>query len=67
MEISVLHHSIEQLTKAEHTDELKKSDGTHVRIDYKASGIGALCSGPALPREYQFYEKNILFKFKITV
>jgi len=67
MEISVLHHSIEQLTKAEHTDELKKSDGTHIRIDYKVSGIGALCSGPALPEKYQLKEKDILFKFKITV
>ena len=37
MEISVLHHSIEQLTKAEHTDELKNRT---VRIKNRLQGIG---------------------------
>ena len=67
MEISVLHHSIEQLTKAEHTDELKKSDGTHIRIDYKVSGIGSNSCGPQLPEKYQLCEKDIFFKFNISL
>ena len=67
MEISVLHHSIEQLTKAEHTDELKKSDGTHIRIDYKVSGIGSNSCGPQLPEKYRLCEKDIFFKFNISL
>lgn len=65
MEISVLHHSIEDLTKAEHTDELKKSDCTNVRIDYKVSGIGSNSCGPDLADKYRLNEKNISFKFII--
>ena len=67
MEISVLHHSIEGLTKAEHTDELPSPDGTYVRVDYKVSGIGSNSCGPALPEKYQLKEKNISFKIKMSV
>ncbi|MEE1005620.1 MAG: beta-galactosidase domain 4-containing protein, partial [Acutalibacteraceae bacterium] len=67
MEISVLHHSIEALTAAEHTDELKKSDGTHVRVDYKVSGIGSNSCGPALDEKYRLKEKDISFKLTLTV
>ncbi len=67
MEISVLHNSIEQLTKAQHTDELEKSDGTHVRIDYKVSGIGSNSCGPGLLDRYRLSEKDIVFKFIIKI
>ena len=67
MEISVLHHSIEQLTKAEHTDELPTPDGTYVRVDYKVSGIGSNSCGPQLPEKYRLSEKDISFKFKMSV
>lgn len=67
MEISVLHHSIEALTDAEHTDELKKSDGTNVRVDYKVSGIGSASCGPALDEKYRLSEKDILFRFTISL
>ena len=67
MEISVLHHSIEAITAARHTDELKKSDGTHVRIDYKVSGIGSASCGPALDEKYSLREKDISFKFVMSV
>lgn len=67
MEISVLHHSIEQLTKAEHTDELPTPDGTYVRVDYKVSGIGSNSCGPQLPEKYRLSEKDIFFKFKMSL
>ena len=67
MEVSVLHHSIEQLTKAEHTDELVNPDGTYVRVDYKVSGIGSNSCGPTLPEQYRLKEKDISFKIKMSV
>ena len=67
MEISVLHHSIEQLTAARHTDELEKSDYTHVRVDYRVSGIGSNSCGPLADEKYRLTEKNIKFKIKISV
>ena len=62
-----MHHSIEAITAARHTDELKKSDGTHVRIDYKVSGIGSASCGPALDEKYSLREKDISFKFVMSV
>ena len=67
MEISVLHHSTEALAAAEHTDELKKSDGTHIRVDYKVSGIGSNSCGPTLDEKYRLDEKDISFKFTLSV
>ncbi|MBQ9965217.1 MAG: glycoside hydrolase family 2 [Clostridia bacterium] len=67
MEMSVLHHSIEDIYKATHTDELKKSDGTHIRIDYKVSGIGSNSCGPALAEKYQLKEKEISFGFLMEI
>ena len=67
MEISVLHHSIDTLASAEHTDELKKSDGTQVRVDYKVSGIGSNSCGPQLDEKYRLSEKDISFKFTLSV
>lgn len=61
MEISVLGHSIEQLTKAEHTDELSEPYATHVRIDYRVSGIGSNSCGPQTEERYRLSEKQISF------
>ncbi len=66
MEIAVLHHSMEDLIKAQHTDELKKSDGTHVRVDYKVSGIGSNSCGPTTLEKYQLKEKDISFEFTMS-
>lgn len=52
--------------KAEHTDELVKSNATHVRIDYKNSGIGSKSCGPELQEKYRLSEKEIHFGFTIT-
>ncbi|MEE1239977.1 MAG: glycoside hydrolase family 2 TIM barrel-domain containing protein [Acutalibacteraceae bacterium] len=67
MEISVLHHSIDALAAAEHTDQLKKSDGTHIRVDYKVSGISSGSCGPELDEKYRLSEKDISFKFTLSV
>ncbi len=66
MEINVLHHSIEAIAAAEHTDELTKSNGTHVRVDYKVSGIGSGSCGPVTEEKYQLNEKDISFKFTMS-
>ncbi len=63
MEIAVLHHSIHQLEKANHTDELIPSDGTHVRVDYKVSGIGSNSCGWLPAPKYQLCEKEVSFGF----
>lgn len=67
MEISVLHHSIEQLSRARHTDELSPGDGTYVRVDYKVSGIGSNSCGPYLDEKYQLNDKNISFGFTVSL
>lgn len=64
-ECNVSAFSKEALTKAEHTDELISDGKTHVRIDYKVSGLGSHACGPALAEEYQLKEKEIAYLFEI--
>lgn len=66
MEICVSHYDAAALQAANHTDELKKSDATHVRIDYKDSGIGSNSCGPQLQEKYRLSEKEIHFGFTIA-
>lgn len=66
-EFNVSKYSISALYKAEHTDELKADGKTHLRIDYKVSGIGSNSCGPELPPNYQLNEKNISFQFSIKI
>ena len=65
MEICVSHYDAAALQAANHTDELKKSDATHVRIDYKDSGIGSKSCGPELQEKDRLSEKEIHFGFMI--
>ncbi len=65
MEICVSRYSTAALTKAEHTDELFADGKTHLRIDYKVSGIGSNSCGPELEPRYRLSEKKILFQFSI--
>ncbi len=62
-DMSVLHHSTEQIYKATHTDELVRSDKTFVHIDYKMSGLGSNGCGPELKECYRLSEKKIIFNF----
>ena len=64
-EINVSRYSIAALTAAEHTDELECDGDTHVRIDYKVSGIGSNSCGPRLEEKYRLSEKTIHFAFSV--
>ena len=65
MEINVSRFSTAALLKAEHTDELTADGNTHLRIDYKVSGIGSNSCGPELEKAYRLDEKQIDFRFFI--
>ncbi len=65
LEINVSRYSTAALLKAEHTDELAADGKTHLRIDYKVSGIGSNSCGPELEKEYRLAEKEIRFAFSI--
>ena len=65
MEINVSKYSTAALYKAEHTDELVADGKTHLRIDYKVSGVGSNSCGPELEEEYRLAEKEIKFGFTI--
>lgn len=65
-DMSVRHHSDEQLMKATHVDELSRSEKTYVHIDYKMSGIGSHGCGPELKECYRLKEKKINFSFSVA-
>ncbi len=65
-EFGVSNYSIKAIEKATHTNELVSDGNIHLRVDYKASGIGSGSCGPALIEKYQFSEKEIDFCFFIT-
>ncbi len=63
MDCNVSLYSTDEINKAEHTDELPESSATHLRIDYKNSGIGSASCGTALMDKYRLMEKHIDFAF----
>lgn len=65
MDICVSHYDTNAIQQANHTDELVKSTATHVRIDYKDSGIGSQSCGPELQEQYRLSEKEIHFGFTL--
>lgn len=64
-ECNVSAYSAKVLNAAEHTDELAKDGKTHLRIDYKVSGIGSNSCGPTLDEKYSLNEKIVSFSFQI--
>ena len=64
-ECNVSQYSTNDLFVTNHAAELVKDGLTHVRIDYKNSGIGSNSCGPTLMEQYQLKEKDISFKFVI--
>ena len=62
-ECNVSAYTADALERAEHTDELVSDGRTHVRIDYRVSGIGSNSCGPELMAQYQLKEKHIEFGF----
>jgi len=65
--MTVRHHSNDMLYRAEHTDELKRSDKTFVNIDYKMSGLGTNSCGPLPVEEVRLKEKDIHFAFDLDI
>lgn len=65
LDIAVSQYDSETLNNAEHWDELQKTGKTHVRVDYKMSGVGSDSCGPKLPPEYSLSEKKFTFKFNL--
>ena len=64
-ECNVSAYSMAAIDRAEHTDELISDGKTHLRIDYKVSGIGSASCGPALADQYRLSEKQIDFQFAL--
>ncbi len=62
-EFNVSEYTAEELTRAMHTNELRASGSTIVRIDYKVSGIGSHSCGPELLEKYRLDEKEIEFEY----
>ena len=64
-ECCVSAYTSDALERAEHTDELVSDGRTHVRIDYRVSGIGSNSCGPELMAPYRLDEKQIDFAFAV--
>ena len=64
-EFNVSSYSTDALTKAQHINELVRDGKTHLRIDYKVSGLGSNSCGPQLAEQYRVNEKKVNFDFTI--
>ncbi len=65
-ECNVSEYGAQDLYRAMHTDELQQDGDTHVRIDYRVSGLGSHACGPELKEKYRVNEKTIAFAFDFT-
>ena len=65
-EINVSSYAVDALDRAEHTDELVSDGKTHLRVDYKCSGLGSNSCGPELMEQYRLAEKDIAFRFRVS-
>ena len=65
-ECKVSAYSTQNLTAAEHTDELCTDGNTYVRVDYKVSGIGSNSCGPDLKEKYRLDEKAFTFSIRMN-
>lgn len=66
-EINVSQYSTEELFKKQHAAELQKDGKTHVRVDYKDSGIGSGSCGPQLMDQYKLSEEEFHFEFVLKI
>lgn len=64
-ECCVSQHTGLELYHAKHTDELHPDGKTHLRIDYRVSGVGSNACGPELAAPYRVNESHISFRFTI--
>lgn len=63
---NVSDYSAHDLFVARHTDELKADGHTHVRIDYRVSGLGSHACGPVLDVAHCIDEKEISFDYSFS-
>lgn len=61
-ECAVLGYGALALDDATHIDELHPDGHTHIRLDYKDSGIGSASCGPRMVPEFRLDEPNIHFE-----
>lgn len=64
-EFCVSRYSTEALTQAQHIDELQADGFTHIRVDYKNSGVGSHSCGPDMLEKYTMHDKDIYFCFYV--
>ena len=60
------YYTPQELERAKHNYELKKSGSLEVHLDYRQSGIGSGSCGPQLMPKYQLSEKHILWDIIIA-
>lgn len=65
-EFNVSSFGTDAIDKAEHINELESDGKTHLRIDYRVSGLGSDSCGPELNPKHRVAEKKINFEFTIT-
>jgi beta-galactosidase len=65
LDFTMSQYSTEVLDKAKHTDDLYTDGNTHVRIDYKNSGVGSAMCGPALDEKWRMNDKTVEFNFTV--
>ncbi len=66
-ECNVSQYTSEALFNAKHINEIVSDGTTHVRIDYKNSGLGSHSCGPELMNQYRLYGDDISFKFSLKI
>ena len=59
-------YSTQALDSANHTDELVSDGNTHLRIDYKISGIGSGSCGPVIAEQFRLSERAFTFRFTLS-
>ena len=64
-ECNVSRYSSAELAAKKHGPELETDGKTHVRIDYRNSGMGSASCGPELAEPYRLSEKEISFRFTL--
>lgn len=66
-ECNVSQYSTEELFRSQHEAELRKDGKTHVRVDYKGSGLGSASCGPDLMEKYRLSEETFRFEFVLMI
>ena len=64
-ECNVSQYTAKELEEKQHDFELVADGLTHVRVDYKVSGIGSGSCGPQLLDKYRLQDETVKFEFSI--